>query len=95
MVKHIVFMKLKDNSDQNKHIVKEKIMSMKGKIDVLKHIEVGLNFSPEERAYDLALVTEFDSKEDLKTYATHPEHMLVIAYLKSTVTVTKVVDYEY
>ena len=95
MVKHIVFMKLKDNSDQNKHIAKEKIMSMKGKIDVLKHIEVGLNFSPEERAYDLALVTEFDSKEDLKTYATHPEHLPIIAYLKSIETVTKVVDYEY
>ena len=64
MIKHIVFFKLEDNSEANKEAVKARIIGMKGKIDVLKHIEVGVNFSPEERAFDLALVTDFETKED-------------------------------
>lgn len=95
MIKHIVFFKLEDNSEANKEAVKERIMGMKGKIDVLKHIEVGVNFSPEERAFDLALVTDFETKEDLQAYAIHPLHVEVVTFLKSINTVTKVVDYVY
>lgn len=95
MIKHIVFFKLQDNSLQNKEAVKARIMSMQGKIDYLKHLEVGINFSPEERAFDLALVSEFESKEDLVKYATNPLHVEIINFLKSINTVTKVVDYEF
>lgn len=95
MIKHIVFFKLEDNSEANKEAVKARIMGMKGKIDVLKHIEVGVNFSPEERAFDLALVTDFETKEELQAYAIHPLHVEVVTFLKSINTVTKVVDYVY
>jgi len=95
MIKHIVFLKLKDNSNEHKKFVQCKIMSMKGRIKVLKHIEVGINFANEERAYDLALISNFESKEDLKSYATDPLHIEIVEYLKSKKTVTKVVDYEY
>jgi len=40
MIKHIVFFKLEDNSAEHKKLVQEKIMSMKGKISELKHIEL-------------------------------------------------------
>ncbi len=95
MVRHIVFLKLEDNSAANKKVVQERIMSMQGKIDVLKHLEVGINFSPEERAFDLALVSDFDNKEGLNAYAINPLHLEVISFLKSIHTVTKVVDYEF
>ena len=95
MIKHIVFFKLEDNSEANKEAVKTRIMGMKGKIDLLKHIEVGVYFSPEERAFDLALVTDFETKEDLQAYAIHPLHVEVVTFLKSINTVTKVVDYVY
>ena len=95
MIKHIVFFKLEDNSEANKEAVKTRIMGMKGKIDLLTHIEVGVNFSPEERAFDLALVTDFETKEDLQAYAIHPLHVEVVTFLKSINTVTKVVDYVY
>ena len=95
MIKHIVFFKLEDNSQEHKKFVQEKIMSLKGKIDVIKHIEVGINFADEERAYDLSLISDFESVEDLKAYAINPLHVEVINYLKSKKTVTKVVDYEY
>jgi len=95
MVRHIVFFKLEDNSEGNKQLVKDRIMSMQGKIDFVKHLEVGINFSPEERAFDLALITDVETKEDLKKYATHPIHMEVITFIKSINTVSKVVDYSY
>ena len=95
MIKHIVFLKLENNSEENKKVFQEKIMSMKGQIDILKHIEVGINFADEERAYDLALITDFETKEDLQSYAVNPIHVNVIKFLKANNTVTKVVDYEY
>ncbi len=94
VIKHIVFFKLEDNSDEHKNFVREKIMSMKDKIDELKQIEVGINFADEERAYDLCLISQFESKGDLRAYAVHPLHVEVIKYLKSKNTITKVVDYE-
>ncbi len=66
---------------------------MRGEIDVLKDIEVGINFSKEERAYDIVLITEFDSKEDLKAYASHPFHQKIISYMKTTAKSSKVVDF--
>jgi len=93
MIKHIVFFKLQDNSPQNKEAIKKCIMSMQGKIDYLRHLEVGVNFSTEERAFDLALVSEFDTKEDLARYAIDPIHIEIVNFLKSINTLTKVVDY--
>ncbi len=94
MVRHIVFLKLTDNSQKNKESLKKKILALKNEIRVIKNIEVGLNFSPEERAYDLALIADFDTKEDLQIYATNPTHLKLIENLKSTGAISKVVDYE-
>lgn len=95
MVKHIVFFKLPDNSEANKQAVRDRIMSMQGKLDFVKHLEVGINFSPEERAFDVALISDFETKEDLQMYATHPIHVEVVNFIKSLNAVSKVVDYEY
>ena len=94
MIRHIVFLKLADNSQKNKEALKQKILALKNEIKVIKNIEVGLNFSHEERAYDLALIADFDTKEDLQIYATNPTHLKLIESLKSTKTLSKVVDYE-
>ncbi|WP_200762834.1 Dabb family protein [Nitrosophilus alvini] len=92
MVKHIVFMKFPDKTVLEN--VKAKLLSMKGNIKELKDIEVGINFSPEERAYHIALTTLFESKEALENYAVHPYHQDIIKYLKSLGVESKVVDYE-
>ncbi len=95
MVKHIVFIKLENPTQKAKEELKERLMSMKDEIDLLKGIEVGLNFSQEDRAYDIALLTDFESEEDLKEYATHPYHLKVIEYIKGVAVSSKVVDYIY
>jgi len=95
MIVHIVMFKLKDeNKDSNIQRVKRELDSLVEKIDELKSIEVGVNFADEARAFDISLYSTFDSKEDLKAYAIHPEHLKVVEIIKSVATESKVVDYE-
>ena len=94
MVRHIVFFKLPKDSKVTVDELKEKLLNMKDKIEVLLNLEVGVNFSESPRAFDLALVTDFKTKEDLKTYSTHPVHLPVVEWIKENSIETKVVDYE-
>ena len=95
MIRHIVFIKVPNRDEAIKAEVQKRLLGMKGKIDVLKNIEVGLNFSQEERAFDVALITDFDTKEGLNAYATDPVHVEVLTYLKSLPVETKVIDFEF
>lgn len=95
MIKHIVFFKLSDKSDDNKELVKKRLLTMKLKINILNNIEVGLNFSNEDRAYDIVLITGFNSKDDFKNYAVDPYHIEIVAYMKSVAVSSKVVDFKY
>ena len=95
MIVHIVMFTFKEeNKEATLLKVKEMLESLVEKIDVLQSLEVGINFDTAERAMDLSLYSKFASKEDLATYATHPEHLKVVEYIKSVATASKVVDYE-
>lgn len=94
MIKHLVFFKLKDRSPESIRIAADKLKSMEGKIDILKHIEVGVDFMKSGRSFDIALITHFDSKEDLEKYATHPVHVPVLEYLRSVIEQSVAVDFE-
>ena len=93
MVKHIVMFKLieKNSANLNKGI--EALNSLKGNIETLKHIEIGTDFMGSERSYDIVLTTHFDNREELKTYASHKNHLPVINIMKS-ISSSIVVDYE-
>ena len=95
MVKHIVFFKLTDNSDKNKELVKKLLLSLQEEVEVLQNIEVGLNFADEDRAYDIALLTDFKNKEDLNSYAVHPYHLEIVKQIKKVAVSSKVVDFKY
>jgi hypothetical protein len=62
-------------------------------VPTLKSMEVGINFSQEERAMDLSLYSEFENEEGLQLYANHPEHLEVVKFIKSVATGSKVSDY--
>jgi len=95
MVKHIVFFKLKDNSTQSKEEVKQKLLTLKEKIEYIEDLEIGLNFAKEDRAYDLALIVVLKNRDDLKKYAIDEYHQEVISFIKLKAIDTKVVDFEY
>ncbi len=48
---------------------------MEGQIPALRHIEIGVNMVESARAYDIALVTRFDSLAAMKEYQAHPYHV--------------------
>jgi hypothetical protein len=95
MIVHIVMMKFKEqNKAENIKKVKAMLEALPEKIEPLEMMEVGVDFNGSERAMDLVLTSTFETKEGLKTYATHPAHLEVLEVIKQAVEYTKVVDYE-
>lgn len=95
MIVHIVMFKFKEeNKDNNMAQAKQMLEDLHGLVPSLRSMEVGLNFAQEERAMDLSIITVFDDKAGLEAYAVHPEHLKVVAFIKSVVEYSKVVDYE-
>ncbi|HQR73051.1 MAG TPA: Dabb family protein [Sulfurovum sp.] len=95
MVVHIVTFKFKEENKQANIIqAKQMLENLMGAVPTLKSIDVGLNFSQEERAMDMSIITVFESKTGLETYSVHPEHLKVVDFIKSVVEYSKVVDYQ-
>ncbi len=68
MVKHIVMWRMAESEDKEQRAkdIKENLEALKGKIDVLVNIEVGLNFNDTDAASDVVLVSEFETKRGFK-----------------------------
>ena len=95
MITHIVLFKLADPTAENLAATRNKLLSMDRKIDLLRHIEVGVDVIRSERSFDIALTTRFDSLEDLQAYQIHPYHAgEVIPHMKSVCSSIAAVDYE-
>jgi hypothetical protein len=95
MITHIVLFKLADPAAQNVEATRNKLLSMDGKIDLLRHLEVGVDVVRSERSYDISLTTRFDSLQDLQAYQVHPYHAgEVIPHMKSVCSSIAAVDYE-
>ena len=99
MIKHIVLWTFKESAlgktkQENLRETKVFFEGLKVKIKEVKHLEVGINFNPGPHAYDLALYSEFASKQDLLAYTNHPEHRKVVEHLGRVRDQRIVVDYE-
>ena len=84
MVKHIVLFKLKDDVPAEEKLAvmtkfKEAIEALPAKISVIRKVEVGLNINPGE-TWNISLYSEFDTLEDVRYYATHPEHVAEVRF---------------
>ena len=98
MVKHIVLFKLKDEVPETDKLVvmnkfKETIEALPAKISVIRKIEVGLNMNPGE-SWHIALYSEFDNLDDVKFYATHPDHLAAGKIIAEAKESRSCVDYE-
>ena len=77
MIRHIVMFKIKDEfRDEIPQLVKN-FYGMKGRIEGMVNLEAGTDFLHSERSFDLALITEFDSREAFDAYQNHPVHLPV------------------
>ena len=81
MVKHIILWTLKEMDDSEKESVKagikEGLENLKGKIPGLVDIKVITSGRLSSSNAALMLDSTFESEDDLKNYAKHPEHVAV------------------
>ena len=78
MIKHILCFKLKDNSPEECNKAAEILRSMEGKVDLIRDIEVGVDFLHSERSYDIILQVVLDNAEALEKYQNDEYHCNVV-----------------
>lgn len=98
MIKHIVMFKLKESAEgrdraANINALKAKLQALPSQIEEIRLFEVGINFLKASVAYDLVLVSEFESIDALYSYQKHPEHVKVADFVVKTCESRIVVDY--
>lgn len=92
MLQHVVCQKFAKKEDAQK--AAELLRTLPAQIPVLRSMEVGLDMLGSERSYDLVLIAQFDSWEDLHAYDAHPAHLRVREFIRACRTGTVSVDYE-
>ena len=93
MIINNVMLKLKNrNTDIQK--VNDALISMKGKIEVLKDIQVKLNINLGPASYDLIFFTKFESVEDMEKYINDPVHQETGKLIGSMIEAQAAVCYE-
>ncbi len=100
MLKHVVMWQFKDSAEgrtkaENCAYIKGLLEALPAKVSVIRKLEVGINEFPGSMAYDMVLMTEFDSKDDLDIYAAHPDHVKVSEYVSKVRVARSVVDYTF
>jgi hypothetical protein len=100
MFKHVIMWRImeQDQEGNSKPQMARKIKALledlKGKIDVIRHLEVGLDVVGTPSSFDVVVYSEFDSRQDYQTYLDHPDHKKAGAYIVSVLKERAVVDYE-
>ncbi len=99
MIKHIVMWTLKDEAlgktaAQNAAEMKNLLEGLEGKVPGLLHIEVGTDIFNAIPACQVALYSEFPSREALAGYQKHPEHQKCVQFITQVVAGRSVLDYE-
>ena len=94
MVKHIVLYTFKENVDKNEAvaIIKAQLEPLVGVIPGLLHMEIRAAY---QGGMDYALYSEFESKEALKNYATHPAHLAAKDHFWDFLDYRVCADYEF
>ena len=100
MIRHIVMFKLKGSGElkekeKARKELKARLDELPSRIEQIRSFETGVNINPTPQAYDLVLVSEFDSMDDLEIYRVHPAHQEVVQYLEGVREQTAAVDYEF
>lgn len=91
MIKHIVIWSMKDGvTAEQKAQMKARLEGLADQVSELQKIEVGIDAG----CSTMSLCSEFNSAEDLAAYQTHPDHLVVAAFVKSLVAGRTVCDSE-
>lgn len=100
MIRHIVMFQFKSEADgrsreENVLMTKAMLEALPEKIDWIRYSAVQINAAGADATnYDLVLISDFDSLEDLARYQTHPDHVAVGAFMRPLRLSRACVDFE-
>ena len=95
MIRHIVFFKFKPGASENKkNKLASDLKSLKGKIPLINRLEIGVDIGKKQNSYDLALIVDFNTWQDVESYGAHPAHIEVVKLIKDICQNHSKVDYE-
>ncbi|HEY3423833.1 MAG TPA: Dabb family protein [Negativicutes bacterium] len=94
MITNNLLLKLKDRGSENIAKTRDVLLSMRGKIEYLRDIKAEVNIRHGESSYDIILITQFASMEDLDAYLVHPVHVEVSKYIAGVLAAGAAVCYQ-
>jgi hypothetical protein len=83
MIVNNLLIKLKESDNENIAKARDVLLSMKGKIDVLRDLQVEVDIRHGSSSYDIMLITKFETMKDLDSYLIHPLHIEVSRYIST------------
>lgn len=96
MLKHVVFMKFKDDvTDAKISALEQGLAGLPGTISEIKGFHFGRDVIHSERSYDFALVGDFENLEAMQRYQVNPAHVAVVALVRNLSSSILAVDFEY
>lgn len=79
MIRHVVMFKLKPGvSPARRDEWLEMSRRVHAEIDIVRAYNIGVDLLRLPRSYDVAVVADFDSLEDVRAYAEHPLHLSAV-----------------
>lgn len=100
MIRHIVMFKFKEEAEgrtkaENVAITRGMLEALPSKIDWIRSSFVATGVEGQKDAnYDLILISDFDSLEDLEKYRVHPDHVAVGTFMKPVRIDRTCIDFE-
>ncbi len=95
MLKHVVFMKFKDETTDAQIADLEKSLgALPASIPEIKQYEFGRDIIHSERSCDFCLVSAFENLDALKRYQVHPDHVAVLNKVREMCSSILAVDFE-
>ena len=100
MIRHVVMFQFKEEAEgrtkaENVAITKAMLEALPEKIDWIRTSQVATNSEQADIAnWDLCLISDFDSFEDLERYRVHPDHVAVGTFMKPVRIARSCVDFE-
>lgn len=96
MIRHALLFKLKPGvTEPERDRWMEEVRGLARAIPVVRALTIGTDLMHLPRSYDVALVVDFDSVEDLLAYERDPAHVRVAGVSRTVAEHTLSVDFEW
>jgi hypothetical protein len=99
MIRHIVEFRLSADDQEQRAVdargIHDRLTALVEIVPTVRTVTVAADLGLIEGHWDVVLVSEHDSTDDLEAYQAHPAHRDAVAWVSTVVSDRATVDYEY